>query len=250
MANTDQEHKQPKSVLWHSSNVSDFLKQNMGMIQANALYNNEFLQASEVWKFVNQVIELIDQHVIDLRKKPELKLNQDAIGKLDKIYNGGCYLVKHYSDDFHFKIDSWTFHYEMPENISPEDIQPLPAFKSFNPTKTIDSKDWGISIRQTVPIKFAFAGYDYPTVIQEGKFTNNFSDGIIPKIERMDMDSTHISTHDVGKNYYNNTIDVLKKFWLKNWVILFVNIHKLVEFLDRGTFESSATKPKLVGSDD
>ena len=54
MTDHEQEHKQPKSVLWHSSNPSDFLKQNMGMIQANSLYNNEFLQASEVWKFTNQ----------------------------------------------------------------------------------------------------------------------------------------------------------------------------------------------------
>ena len=130
MANTDQEHKQPKSVLWHSSNVSDFLKQNMGMIQANALYNNEFLQASEVWKFVNQVIELIDQHVIDLRKKPELKLNQDAIGKLDKIYNGGCYLVKHYSDD-EFLISYWND--KSNEQSSDEKIQELA--KKFGRTK-------------------------------------------------------------------------------------------------------------------
>lgn len=250
MANIEQENRQPKSVLWHSSNVVDFLKQNMGMIQANALYNNEFLQASEVWKFVQQVLELINQNVIDLRKKPDLKLDRNAVEKLDKIYNGGCYLLKHYSDDYHFKIDSWTFHYEKLTNVSSDDIQQLPAMKAMNPTKTIDSKDWGISIRQTVPIKYAFSGYDYATLISQGKFFNSFSDKIVPRFEESDLNKTHLSTHDVSKNYYNNTLDVLKKFWLKNWVILFVNIHKIIEYLEKGSFQKDVVKQKLVGSDE
>ena len=250
MANLDAENRQPKSVLWHSSNVVDFLKQNMGMIQANSLYNNEFLQASEVWKFVNQVMELVNQNVIDLRKKPDLKLDQIALMKLDKIYNGGCFLVKHYTDQFHFKIDNWTFHYERPIDVSPDNIQPLPAMKALNPTKTIDSKDWGISIRQAIPLKFAHAGYDYPTLISQGKFFNTFSDKIVPRFKEEDLNSTYLSTHDVGKNYYNNTIDVLKKFWLKNWVILFVNIHKIIEYLEHGSFSKITVKQKLVGDDE
>ena len=72
MADIDQEHKQPKSVLWHTGNPVDFLKQNMGMIQANSLYNNEFLQASEVWKFVNQVLELINQNIKSYIRKATL----------------------------------------------------------------------------------------------------------------------------------------------------------------------------------
>ena len=250
MADIDQEHKQPKSVLWHTGNPVDFLKQNMGMIQANSLYNNEFLQASEVWKFVNQVLELINQNIIDLRKKPELLLDKVAINKLDKIYNGGCYLVTHYADDYRFKIGSWTFLYEKPENVLPDDIQELPSMKALNPTRTIDSKDWGISIRASIPFKFAFAGYDYATVIQQGNFIQKFSDSVVPRFEESEMNALHLTTHDVSKKYFNTTLEVLKKFWLKQWIILFANIHKIIEHLERGTFESSSTKPKLVGSDE
>ena len=163
MAGTDEERNQPKTILWHSSNVSDFLKQQLGMINANSLYNNFFLEASECNKFVNQVIELIKSNVVDIRKKPELRLNQDALTKLDKIYNGGCFLVKHYKDD-HYHIDSWTFHYEYPDGAPQEDVQPLPPLKALNPTKTIDSDDWGITIRQAVEFKFAFAVINISTV--------------------------------------------------------------------------------------
>ncbi len=250
MAGLDEEHKQPKSVLWHSANPVDFLKQNMGMIQANSLYNNQFLQASEVWKFVNQVQELIKQDIIDLRKKSELKLDENAINKLDRIYNGGCYLVTHYADEYHWNIDSWTFVYEKPTNVSPDDIQELPSMKSLNPTKTIDSKDWSINIRASIPFKYAFAGYDYATVIQQGNFIQKFNDGIVPRFEESDLQSLHLSTHDVSRKYYNTTIEVLMKRWLQQWTILFANIHKIIEHLERGTFESSQSKPKLVGNDD
>ncbi len=250
MADTEQEHKQPKSILWHSSNVSDFLKQNMGMIQANSLYNNQFLQASEVWKFVCQVGELIDQGIINLRKKPELRLNQDVVSKLNKIYNGGCYLVTHYADEYHWKIDSWSFHYERPDGVSPDDLQELPSMKSLNPTKTIDSDDWAISIRASIPFRYAFAGYDYPTVIQQGNFIQKFHDGIMPRFEESDLNSLHLSTHDVSRKYYNTTIEVLMKRWLEQWVILFANIHKIIEYLDKGTFETFEKKEKSLVSND
>ncbi len=246
MADMQDEHKQPKSILWHSANPVDFLKQNMGMINANSLYNNEFLQASEVWKFVVQVQEYINQNVIDLRKNPELQLNKDAVLKLDKIYNGGTYLITHYTDDTRFKIESWTFVYDHPTDVSPNDIQELPAMKSLNPTKTIDSKDWAISIRASIPFRFAFASYDYATVIQQGNFIQKFSDGITPRFEESDMNALHLTTHDVSKKYFNTTLEVLKKYWLKQWTVLFVNICKIIEHLEDDS--EQFTKEKTGGS--
>ena len=250
MANTDSENKQPKSILWHSSNVSDFLKQNMGMIQANSLYNNQFLQASEVWKFVGQVIELINQDIIDLRKKPELKLNADAVNRLDRIYNGGCYLVTNWEDYMRIKIKSWSFLYEKPTNVSPDDVQELPSFRALNPTKEIDSDSWAISIRASIPFRYAFASYDYATVIQQGNFIQKFAEGIVPRFEESDLNALHLSTHDVSRKYYNTTIEILMKKWLQQWIILFGNIHRIIQHLEKGTFESSQSKPKLVGNDD
>jgi len=232
MANTDHENKQPKSIIWHPSNVSDFLKQQLGMINANSLYNNFFLESSEVWKFVTQVQELISQNVIDIQEKPELQLNKEAVQKLDKIYNGRCYLITNYADDMRFKIASWKFVYEKPTDVSPDLVQELPAMKDLNPTKTIDSKDWAISIRASIPFRYAFASYDYATVIQQGNFIHKFSDGIMPLFQESDIHSLHLSTHDVSKKYFNTTLAVLKKFWLKQWTVLFVDVYRIIIHLD------------------
>jgi len=250
MSKTDQEMKQPKTILWHSSNISDFLKQNMGMIQANSLYNNQFLQASEVWKFVHQVNELINQDIIDLRKKPELKLNANVVKKLDAIYNGGCYLVTNYVDDMKFKIKSWSFLYEYPINVDPNDIQELTSFRGMNPTRDVSSDEWEINIKASVPFRWAFAGYDYPTVIQQGNYIQKFSDGIVPRFEESDLNALHLSTHDVSRKYWNTIIEVLTKRWLQQWIILFGNIHKIIEHLDKGSFQNFEKSEKSLVSKD
>jgi len=253
MAKTDNEHQQPKSVLFHTSNISDFLNKNMGMIEANSLYNNQFLQASEVWKFVHQVIELIDQDIIDLRKKPELKLNADVVNRLDKIYNGGCYLVTNWEDDMRFKIKSWSFLYEKPINVSVDDVQELPSFRALNPTKEIDSDSWSINIRASIPFRFAFAGYDYATVIQQGNFIQKFAEGIVPRFEESELNALHLSTHDVSRKYWNTTIEILTKRWLQQWIILFGNIHKIIKFLEddsaQFTNEKTGETPIELGND-
>jgi len=234
MGSTDNEGKQPKSVLWHPSNFADFMKQQMGMINANQMYSNEFLQFSEVWKFLEQIVEAINQGTIDLKKNPELKLNADALNKIGKIYNGVCYLVKNTNEG---SIIKWNFKYEYPEGVDEELIQKLPALKDMNPTKTIDGKDWGITIRTAVPIRFALAGYSYGSIISEGKFYDLSSTGMIPKFSPEDMYSKTYDTHTVSRKYYNNIITILKQYFYKYWNILFVNLVRILEHLEKGSFK-------------
>ncbi len=249
MGKTDNEGKQPKNVLVHPSSFSDFMKLQMGMINSNDMYNNHFLQLSEVWKFLEHVREAISQGTIDVKNHPELKLNAEAFEKINKIYNGGCYLVRKSEIDLDAK---WEFVYEYPEGVNPESIQKLPALKDMNPTKTIDSDDWGIVIRTQVPIKYAFAGYSYATVIHEGKFYDMTPEGMVPRFEPQEMHSNQFETHTVSRNYFNNTVEILMKRFHKNWNILFVNLIKILEHLENATpafaDEKSELKPEELGS--
>lgn len=243
MGSTDNEGKQPRSVLWHPSNFADFMKQQLGMINANQQYNNEFLMFAESMKFLNQVKEAISQNTVDLRSKPNLKLNETVLYKLDKIYNGSTFAVK-ITDEDGYKILEWKFFYEKPSGFPELNIQKLPALKSLNPTKTIDSKDWAISIREAVPIKYAFDGYDYETILTEGKFLNYVNGQTTPKFPSNALNTLQFKTHDVSRRYYNTTIDVLKKFWFQNWNILFVNLHRIIEHLEKGTFQIAEKQNK------
>lgn len=249
MGSTDSEQKQPRSVLWHPTDFADWLQQRMGMINAQEMYSNEFLRMKDVWFMLQTTQEAIRQGVINLSEKPELHLNKDAMNKIDKIYNGTCYLAVQ-RDENGAKVLSRKFYYDKPEPKKDLEIIPFPALKALNPVGSTTMKTWNIRIRQSVPFRYAFEGYSYAEVISEGGFTHKLSDGVFPKFKAKDMHSLQKKTKDVSREYFNQTVDVLNKFWQKQWNILSINIHKIIVHLKMSGFERiSEHKTVLVGSD-
>jgi len=249
MGSTDSEHKQPKSILFHSVDWSDWLMQRMGMINAQEMYSNEFLRMKDVWFMLQTTQESIRQGVINLKEKLELRLDRQAMYRLDKVYNGTCFLTIHRNENG-TKVVSRKFHYKIPEQEHNQEIVTLPALKHLNPVGSISQNIWGVKIRESVPFKYAFEGCNYSTVINEGGFTHKYADGIIPKFNSDDMYSIYKKTYVVSREYYNQTVDVLNKFWQKQWYILSINIHKIIQHMKMGGFAKLDTGKKvLVGSD-
>jgi len=246
---TDSEHKQPKSILYHSVDWSDWLMQRMGMINAQEMYSNEFLRMKDVWFMLKTIEESIKQGVIDLKEKPELHLNTEAMYRLDKVYNGTCYL-EILRNDYGTKVNARKFHYRVPEEKQNQEIIKLPALKHLNPVGSITQDIWGIRIRESVPFRYAFEDCNYSTIISEGGFVHKFSDGISPKFQMSDMESLEKKTYVVSREYYNKTVDVLNKFWQKQWYILSINTHKIIQHMKMGNFQKEdSVKKVLVGSD-
>jgi len=249
MGSTDSEKKQPKSILYHPTDFGDWLQQRMGMINAQEMYSNEFLRMKDVWFMLTTTQEAIMQGVINLKEKPELQLNKDAMYKIDKIYNGSCYLGVQRSDD-DIKVLSRKLYYKEPEPKPDFVIMKLPALKAMNPVGSVSQKTWNIRIRESVPFKYAFEGYSYAEVMMEGGFQTFFSDKVEPKFLARDMHSLTKSTKDVSREYYNQTVDILNKFWQKQWNILSINVHKIIVHLKIGGFKRVEKQTKsLVGTD-
>jgi len=250
MGSTDSEKKQPRSILFHPIDFAEWLQQRMGMINAQEMYSNEFLRMKDVWFMLTTTQEAIRQGVINLKDRPELHLNKDALYKLDKIYNGGCYLaVKR--DDEGLRILSRKFYYKEPEQQQGIEIIRLPALKNLNPVGSTTQKNWNIRIRESVPFKYVFEGYSYAEVINEGGFAFMFNDRTEPKFSAQDMYSLHKKTKDVSREYYNQTVDILNKFWQKQWNILSVNTHKIIVHLKLGKFKKAEKQNKsLIGDDE
>ena len=77
------------------------------------------------------------------------------------------------------------------------------------------------------------------------------SDGSFPKFEVKDMHSLQKKTKDVSREYFNQTVDVLNKFWQKQWNVLSINTHKIIVHLKLGGFKKVEKKNKsLVGVDE
>ena len=250
MGSTDSEKKQPKSILYHPTDFGDWLQQRMGMINAQEMYSNEFLRMKDVWFMLQTTQQAIMQGVINLKEKPELQLNKQALYRLDKIYNGSCYLGVQRNED-NTKVLSRKLYYKKPESKLNFVIMKLPALKAMNPVGSVSQKTWNIRIRESVPFRYAFEGYTYAEVIMEGGFQIFFTDKTEPKFQAHDMYSLIKSTKDVSREYYNQTVDILNKFWQIQWNILSINIHKIIVHLKIGGFmRVEKHTESLVGTDE
>lgn len=69
-----------------------------------------------------------------------------------------------------------------------EDFE-LPALKNLIPVNQIKDDTWGIQERQTLPLYIAWEGAELSAILNDGKFVNNFSEGIVPKVTADDLKS-------------------------------------------------------------
>ena len=75
--------------------------------------------------------------------------------------------------------------------------------------------------------------------------------GIFPKFKAKDIFSLQKKTKDVSREYYNQTVDVLNKFWQMQWNILSINIPRIIVHLKLGGFKKvEKQKKSLVGVDE
>ena len=213
----------------------------LGVINFDQAYSNFFAQAELGYKLTIQVEEAINQKIIDLEKHPELKLDKDAVYRLKRLWDGQCYLTIERDHDFGSKIisDSERFHYDKSKiDFKNQHIEiiPIPALDNMTPVGQIKQKTLLIEITQSMPLKYAFQGLDYATVITDG-YVHNLADGSFVKFQRSDMFSTTKLTYRIARDVYHRIIKKQKNKFIYNWTIIYHNIHKIIEYLKVGIRE-------------
>lgn len=239
------ENYQPKTVIWREANFEVHLQQVLGVLDYDNNFDNTFQKWKLVIQLVYEVIEAIKQDIIPLQSKNRLDLlpNKDAIRKMNKIWNGQTFLrvIRNHEGT---KVLLREFFYKEPDPVFQQkdnkgrvidtfktEIIPMPKLKNMVPIGKIDSDTWGIRIRESMPLKYAWETADYATVINDGKFVHNLSDGVIPKIEAQDMKSLIKRTCILHRPVYNTLMDILPKYFNKNYFVFAVNVHKIMNWM-------------------
>jgi len=236
---------QAKSIVYHPVNFADYLQQTLGVLNYNNDYDQFFQQAKNAISIVEEVREAIKQGVIDL-KDSDVELSEVSYQKLLKVWKGRCYLLIDRSNGIQRK-----FAYDIPEDYQKYDeIVPLPAMQNLIPVGNIEQQVWGIQIRESVPLKYAFENIDWATVVSDGKFTFLTSEGAIKKISREDVESISKKTYFVSRSYFNNVVDIEKKFFYLNWNPLKINIHRIISHMKLFRKVDYSKSRKSIGGDD
>ena len=248
MANQSQKSDsyQPKTVIWREVNYEVHLGQVLGVLDFDNNFDNQFQKWKLMIQLITDVEEAIKQDIIPLKQKGMLELmpNRQAISKMDKIWNGQTYLgiIKNHDNTqillrelFYDKPDSLYQLKDESGKILDEffrEVIPLPKLKNMVPVGEISDKDsWGIQIRESMALRYAWQGANYATIINDGKFVHNLSDGLIPKIDAQDMKSIIKRTYILHKPVYNAIMDILPRYFNQNYFVFAGNIQKIMKWM-------------------
>ena len=236
---------QPKTVIWREPNYEIHLGQELGVLDYDNNFDNTFQKWKLMIQFIDDVMEAIKQEIIPLRSKKRLDLvpNSVAIMKMDKIWYGETYLgvIKNHNET---KVLVRDLFYEVPDNFYElkdesgkvidtftREIIPMPRLKNMVPVGEISADTWGIQIRESMCLRYAWETANYTTIVNDAKFMHHLSDGSIPKFEQQDMKSIVIRTSILHREVYNAIMDILPKWFNKNYFIFAGNVQKIMSWM-------------------
>jgi len=247
MANANQKSETyaPRSVIWREPNYEVHLGQVLGVLDFDNNFDNQFQKWKLMIQFITDVQEAINQDIIPLKSKDKTDLmpNPHAIDKMQKIWNGQTYLgvIKNHEGT---QVLLRELFYEKPPEVYQHtdekgtvldtfmrEIIPMPRLKNMIPIGEIDSEYWGIQIRESMSVKYAWEGANYATIINDGKFVHHLSDGLIPKIEGSELNSITKKTYILDRPVYNAIMDILPKFFNQNYFIFAGNVQKIMKWM-------------------
>lgn len=225
--------KQPKSIVYHPSDFIQYVQQTLGVINFQKDFDHFFLNARLFMSLMNQTNEALRMGIIK-RNDGKKTLHIEVTRRLNQVWYGHIYIWQ--KRDSAYNIISWKMRY--PKGVSgikePEDpneeLIKCPALENMNPVNQISDKGLHIKIREFVPIKWAWWGHDYASLVTSGKMHWNFQEGQKPYFESdEDIIYSESLTDDVSREYFHTMINILTREFEKYQTYIFMELHKIIE---------------------
>ena len=224
--------KQPKSIVYHPSDFIQYIQQTLGVINFQKDFDHFFLNARLFMSLVNQTNEALRMGIVSTKDNKK-SLHTEVVRRINQVWYGHIYIWQQRDSDYN--IIKWKMRYpktmkvSSPEN-SDEELIKCPALENMNPVNQISDKGLHIKIREFVPIKWAWWGHDYASLVTSGKMHWNFQEGQKPYFESdEDIIYSESLTDDVSREYFHTTINILTREFEKYQTYIFMELHKLIE---------------------
>lgn len=235
----DNQHT-PKTVIYRTD-VPSHIEASLGILDFDQYFDNEYSKWKFAWSFVEEVLEYIDAGLIPLQKRNRMDLvpRKDPIHKMDRIWNGTCYL-RVIRDSNDVNVIRRQFFYEPPSptfkvrNYDGQmidwkcEIIELPKLRRMVPVQQIKLDTWGVQTRVTWDTKNAWEGSQYGTVIEDGKF--KFPQEV-PKFEPHQMNEQSNRTQIFSRPVYQEISDILNYWMGKSYQKFSADMQKIRDWM-------------------
>ena len=207
----------------------------MGIIDFDQGFDNEFQQFKLIMKLMVEVKEAINQKTLDFGDNEKLLPDKEVETKLDKIWNGNCFLLIKRNEDGS-RVIAKKFAYDIPDDDWDE-IIPLPKLRNMIPINQLADDTWGIQIREAGTLKVYWEGADWGTIVNDGHFAHYTSEGTIPRIESWEIDSIKKKTTIIHRPVYHKLMEDFTINFQELWAILANNYQRIIDYVDSGIKE-------------
>ena len=216
---------QPKSVLFRNQDFTQYISAGMGIIDFGSYFDNEMSKNKFIMKFIKQIKLAIEHGVCKVPK--DYVFPEKEAYCLDAIWNGTCYYGVLKNPFLR------RFHYFKPEEPYDEIVQ-LPKFRNMIPNQKISDETLLIQIRESIPLKYAFEGSSYATLINDAGLTHQMSDGSMPKFSQQDMNSLTMKSYNITRQVFNSLMEDFEYFFNENWNIISISFQKIIDHSGMG----------------
>jgi hypothetical protein len=235
-----------ESVKKYTPRHPDFilhLANEMGKLDSDMAFGNIFAQLQLMWNIMLEVDEAILAEVIVLPK--EYLPDKVLMEEMDMIWNGGCWLGVVRSDDGTQVLIRKLFFGYPPESfiqdgetyyISEDEKHIMPPLKILIPVEQIKKETWGIQIRDTLPLYIAWEGAELGTILNEGKFVHEYSDGIVPKVTAEDLQSRTKKTNILHRPVHFKLSQDLTEQLQRRYARFSIQLQKILKYVDDNDF--------------
>jgi len=225
-----EETYQPKSILFRNQDYIQHISAGMGKIDFDMFYGNAFAKDKFIVDFVKETRINIQNKVCKVPDK--FTFPHTYAKRLDSIWNGTCYYgisrENGFLRKFLYGVDDPNYNYSWDELI------PLPKMRNMIPVGKISDETLWIKIRQSGLFKYYFEGTDYATLVNDGGFIHNMSDGSVPKINESDMYSDTAYTYVMSRRIYDRIMEDLDTFFNENWLHISSEFQKIIDHSGMG----------------
>jgi len=227
------------TVLPVTGNIVDDIANPLAIIRFNQNWINFFARCEGTIQYLLFIMNLIESHQIDLRKKPELTLPEKNLNRLFLLWNGPCYFVRYPDPNNRLQYieekDILVFGKEnLPQKDQDIEIIALPALDNMTPEEHKKDSTWGVLISQEVPFDIAFPTHSYETVINEGGFHRKSGFQTIPKFKPHELRSKTKETDRISRKTYNWMMKLMKNEWNTNWSKVDASLEGIIIWLKNG----------------
>lgn len=257
----ESERYQPKSVIWRESGYTNHIKAVQGVSDFHESFDNEFSEFKTFIKLVNDTVYAIQFNALNVKKVLDNIPFDFYVSKLFKLWSGNCFFGivetnNKIKKDFLYEIDDNSFFASRGEQYNRTYIKTnkedyfelirLPKLQNMVPVGQIKDDTWGIQIREEIPIKYAFSGVSYDTVINDGVFAFRSMSGLVPKFSQSEMRSLNLKSYIIARGVYNHIMTEYKNEFYPIYGMLQATNQLIIDFIDEGDLTSIIPKQKTV----